>query len=121
MPRWVFLLGVGRLLVAVAFVVTCEVLGPTPGVTEVNMKQIQKGMTLAEGEALLGSPDSLIPPVPYKVGTTIPRPPDGSWEDGPLRVVVLFDEDGRVEDVTCNQTWKEPPSPLDRLRKAFDP
>jgi hypothetical protein len=54
MSRWVFLLGVGVTLVAVAFVVTCQVLEAQPGVTEANFKRIKEGMSLAEVEAILG-------------------------------------------------------------------
>src|SRR5262249_13549920 len=54
MPRLVYLLGVGIGLVAVAFALTCQILGPAPGVTEANAKRIQKGMALPEVEALLG-------------------------------------------------------------------
>src|SRR5437868_2415316 len=60
MPRWVFLLGVGLLLVAGAFVVTDAALAPTPGVTGENCDRIRKGMTLANVEAILGGPASQV-------------------------------------------------------------
>ena len=78
----VYLLGVGVALVALALAFTDRALSLQPGVTEANAKRIRLGMTLQEVEALLGSPNSLIAPVPFKVGTTIPRPPDGEWENG---------------------------------------
>src|SRR3954451_20487169 len=56
MPRGVFTLGLGLLVVAEAFLVTCEVLGPSPGVTEANVRRIKVGMSLEEVEAILGGP-----------------------------------------------------------------
>jgi hypothetical protein len=53
----VYLLGVGLVLVALAFIVTDRALPPTPGVTEVNVKRVKVGMTYGEVEDLLGSPD----------------------------------------------------------------
>jgi hypothetical protein len=114
--RWVYLLGVGLALVALALAFTDWALSLQPGVTEANAKRIRLGMTLQEVEALLGSPNYLIPPVTFKVGTLIPRPPDGEWNSDCVRVVVLFDEDGRVEEVTWSPTGKALPSYLARLR-----
>jgi hypothetical protein len=54
MSRWAFLLGLGIGLVALAFVVTVEVLGPSPGVTGANVRRIREGMTLKEVEGILG-------------------------------------------------------------------
>ena len=55
MSRRVYLLGVGLALVALAFVLTDRLLWQ-PGLTEVNVKRLRPGMTLAEVEALLGGP-----------------------------------------------------------------
>ncbi len=56
MPRWVFLLGVGGLLVAVAiaFIVAYGLIERAPGVTEANVRRIRERMTEAEVEAILG-------------------------------------------------------------------
>jgi hypothetical protein len=56
MPRTIFLLGVGIVLVAAAFVVTHEVVGPKPGPTAANARRIKVGMQLHEVEAILGGP-----------------------------------------------------------------
>jgi hypothetical protein len=54
MPRVVFLLGVGMALLAVAFVLTHELLGPRPGVTEANVRRLRDGISPEEAEAILG-------------------------------------------------------------------
>jgi hypothetical protein len=51
----VFLLGVGLVLVALAFLLTDALLW-RPGVTEANVQRIRRGKTLAEVEAVLGQP-----------------------------------------------------------------
>jgi hypothetical protein len=56
MSRGVFLLGVGIAVVALAFVVTDWMIGPTPGVTEANARRIKPGMTMSQVEAILGGP-----------------------------------------------------------------
>src|SRR5262245_55713008 len=56
MPRWVFLLGVGIYLITMGFLVTVAILGPTPGVTEGNLRRIREGMTMQQVEAILGGP-----------------------------------------------------------------
>ena len=70
MSRRVYLLGVGLALVALALAFTDWALSLRPGVTEVNVRRVKPGMTLAEVEAVLG------PPHP----TPAPRPavPSGS-------------------------------------------
>jgi hypothetical protein len=52
----VYLLGVGLVLVALAFIVTDAALGPRPGVTEANVRRMWRGMTRQEATRLLGSP-----------------------------------------------------------------
>ncbi len=54
MSKGVFLLGVGIAVVALAFAVTNEVLGPSPGVTEANARRIKPGMDRQQVEAILG-------------------------------------------------------------------
>src|SRR5262245_66059249 len=56
MPRLVYLLGVGLLLVAGALALTHELLGAWPGVNERNVRRIKEGMTVPEVEAILGGP-----------------------------------------------------------------
>src|SRR5262245_47887788 len=56
MCRQVYLLGVGLLVVALAFVVTQATLRPRPGVTEANVRRIREGMTLGKVESILGGP-----------------------------------------------------------------
>jgi hypothetical protein len=55
MSRWVYLLGLGLTLLALAFVLT-EALLWEPGITEANVRRIREGMTLAEVETILGNP-----------------------------------------------------------------
>ncbi|MCC6420338.1 MAG: hypothetical protein IT429_19050 [Gemmataceae bacterium] len=52
----VYLLGVGLILVALAGVVTDQILGMQPGVSERNVRRICPGMTHEEVETLLGGP-----------------------------------------------------------------
>ena len=54
MARWVFLLGLGLLLVAGALLVTCAVLGPPPGVTEANVRRIRPGMAPTDARRVVG-------------------------------------------------------------------
>ncbi|MCI0464611.1 MAG: outer membrane protein assembly factor BamE [Gemmataceae bacterium] len=60
MPRRVYLLGVGMVLVVLAFVITDALLGSRPGVTEANVRRIRAGMTLQEVEAILGEPGRIV-------------------------------------------------------------
>ena len=113
MPRGAFLLGLGLLLVAVAFVVTHHLLGPWPGVTDANVKRIKPGMTRGEVETLLDGP-----------GTSVwsRRPPGRAdlleWT-GPDGVAqVQFDIEGRAVSAGWG-TWGQPPRPRNRLRLPF--
>jgi hypothetical protein len=54
MSRRVYLLGVGLALVALALAFTDWALSLRPGVTEVNVRRVKPGMTLAEVEAIFG-------------------------------------------------------------------
>src|SRR5262245_32083334 len=56
MPRRVYLLGVGLALVALALAITDAVMGPSPGVTEANVRRIRVGMGMKEVAARLGGP-----------------------------------------------------------------
>src|SRR5262249_7093689 len=58
MSRQVFLFGVGFSLIALAFTITDYLLTLQPGITEANMKRIQKGMSEEDVKAILGrAPD----------------------------------------------------------------
>src|SRR5262245_57281053 len=54
MSRWVYLLGVGLALVALALAFTDWALSLRPGVTEANARRIRHGMKLEEVETILG-------------------------------------------------------------------
>ena len=54
MSRWVYLLGVGLALVALALTFTDWALSLKPGVTEANARRVRPGMALAEVKRLFG-------------------------------------------------------------------
>jgi hypothetical protein len=104
MSRRVYLLGVGLALVALALAFTDWVIGPTPGVTEANVRRIREGMAAKQVEAILGKPNWCGAGFPGRGS-----PPEdryqilGSpmavwfWETGSNeRVMVHFDEAGLV-------------------------
>jgi hypothetical protein len=62
MSRQIFLWGLGIVLVALAFVLTDQVVSGSPGVTEANCRRIRVGMALREVESILGGPP--VPPSP---------------------------------------------------------
>jgi hypothetical protein len=74
MSKLAFRLGVGITLVALALVVTDQLLTPplTPGVTEANVNRLRVGMTVTEVEAILG-------PLPRRSGFDPPFGPSGGW------------------------------------------
>ncbi len=117
MPRWVFLLGVGLLLVAAAFVVTCEVLGPPlPGVTEGNVRRIKPGMTVAQVEAILGEPGTSV----TRLGRDRFQPPLLIWDGHEGTIFIIRDLAGLVECARWYPHVPTPaPNPLDRLRKGL--
>jgi hypothetical protein len=110
MSRGVYLLGVGIVLVAGAFLLTDRLLW-RPGVTEANVRRIRPGMTVQQVEGLLGGPARY--PVSQNDGW------DRSWAGlwfGPDGVAdVYFDQHGRVEDGKFVWNQPRPPGPLDRL------
>ncbi len=112
MARWVFLLGVGLLLVALAFVMTCEVLEHWPDDYEVRSRRVRKGMTLEEVEEILSELGWMHPPKEQArhawIGMSEPR---GSID-------IYFDKQGLVGEVRfCRYPA---PHPLDCLHKALD-
>jgi hypothetical protein len=117
MPRWVFLLGVGVLLVTVAFVVTTTALGPRPGVTEANARRIKPGMTMAEVEAIMGHPAYLS----LRGGGLWHRSEFQLWNGPDCAAWVDFAAPGDgpflVERVGFGR--KANPNPLDRLRSLL--
>jgi hypothetical protein len=60
-----------------------------PGVTQANFERIQRGMTLAEVEALMGRPGQPMPPPPsaHKESSLT----DKTWWEGDVIVGVLVD------------------------------
>ncbi len=118
MPRWVFLLGVGLLLVALAFVVTCAVLGPSPGITEANVRRIKPGMKPAEVEALLGGRPARMTIESWadEMGLLWPDPGVWVWDGATGSARVRVDVTGRVESARWVRHGPGP-SLLDRLRK----
>jgi hypothetical protein len=109
MSRQVYLLGVGMMLVALAFVATDWMIGPSPGVTEANARRIKPGMTLGEVEAILGArglwlgdgTGSFHLPEPYlwtgpdgRVVVKLARsaPEEHGWEQQVVRNGVTFEQ-----------------------------
>jgi hypothetical protein len=117
MSRWVFLLGVGLAVVALAFAVTDWMIRPTPCTMETNARWIRAGMTLSQVNAILCRPCDGTDQEDEKG-----RPYFSAlWvcEAGCLRVI--FDDDGRVERVELERVnwdtwWEQPPSLRARLR-----
>ena len=89
-------------------------LPPTPGVTYANYSRVEKGMTRAEVEALLGKPDK----VEALLGKPdmVAAPTRWSWDSADAdHLWINFDENGRVEHSAWNAT-PEDRTALDRLR-----
>jgi hypothetical protein len=119
MSRRVYLLGVGIVLVALAFVLTDALLWE-PGVTAANVRRVQPGMTLAEVKARLGEQTGF----PVEVTGRHNgqrwekwRPPRLAyvWEGATGSAWVVMDTADRVE-ITSWQPSAPQPGPLDRLR-----
>jgi hypothetical protein len=99
MSRGVYLLGVGIVLLAGAFLLTDRLLW-RPGVTEANVRRNRVGMTSAQVEAILGGPDKRMGPFQ-------------GWVSDKGLFVVRFDSRGRVDEV--DPSFESPPGPFDRL------
>jgi hypothetical protein len=110
MPRTVFLIGVALCLVAVAFVVTCAVVGPAPGVTAANVRRVREGMTVAEVDARLGVAG-------VHLGDWAGRM--AVWYGSNGQAVAWLDDDGKVVRVEFRPSQGPAPDTFDRLRKAL--
>jgi hypothetical protein len=98
----VYLLGVGVALVALALAVTDWALSLQPGVTEANGRRIRPGMTLQEGEVILGGRGHVL------LGT-----PD---EEGSGQIIVWSGADGYVIIVTEYPFGENGPAIVSRVR-----
>jgi hypothetical protein len=127
MSRQVYLLGLGLVLVAGAFLVTDSLVGRQPGVTEANVRRVRPGMTFSQVEGILGEWTEELqfyPPAICLVVRRNPSPPAfevWKWrgEDGVAEV--RFAPSGRVLSASFEKTAQEasgpkPDGPLDRLR-----
>lgn len=117
MSRQVFSWGLGVTLVALAFVVTDQLLAPPPGLTEANVRRFRPGMTLAELEVLFGGP-------PDSTGRDRMLGEGYSWYgDGVLVHVSLDLWNGRTRHAML-MSYHRPngasPSVLRWLRSLFD-
>jgi hypothetical protein len=112
MPRRVYLLGVGSVLVALAFLLTNDLLWE-PGVTEANSRRIRPGMTLTEARAILGERG-------ISLGTQVGGGRFGpeSWVWFGTEGIVMADCDfaGRVERAGWAPITRRRLVPLARLR-----
>ena len=119
MPRPLYLRGIGIVMVAAAFILTHEALGPWPGVTEANARRIRKGMTWVEVTEILG---------PHPFGRKYPGSPGGdsltAWAGRDGEVYLHFTEDGLVAYSEWRPnghrifTFDPTESPRDRARHA---
>ena len=112
MSRGVYLLGVGIVLLAGAFLLTDRLLW-RPGVTEANVRRIRPGMSVQEVEGLLGGPANTT----RRAGCS--RGPAHSWHvflaGSEGYATVHFDMQGRAVDARFDWNQQRPPGPLDRL------
>ena len=119
MPRRVYLLGLGLALVALALAITDPVMGPSPGVTEANVRRIRVGMGMKEVAARLGGPGAPIWDG-VAVGSspaTPPAPPTGYlWCSDAGALLVWAGEDGRVQRASWMPSRQASPGLLQRLR-----
>jgi hypothetical protein len=117
MPRLVYLLGLGMILVALAFLVTDRLLYP-PGITEANMRRIRPGMTRREVERIFcRRPDCGVRVIAAKAEDDSDLALIWKRNDG-FSCAVIFDPRGRTEGGVWikGKHHPYPPGPLDRLR-----
>jgi hypothetical protein len=103
----------GLLAMLVVLGVCVWALWPQSAITRENAAKIQKGMTLAEVEAILGEPprDDNDPDLP--TFGSLRRP--SCWLADGLLVSVVFDTTGRV--ASCDSSTVPIPNPLEKLRR----
>jgi outer membrane protein assembly factor BamE (lipoprotein component of BamABCDE complex) len=133
MSRQVYRLGLGIALVAMAFVLTEQLLR-RPCVTEANIRRIREGMTARQVEDILGPPNVCQPftQSPRNQSylsledrhASVGRGRLVNWNWGTAtsrhRVFILFDEDGRVSEVEAIfRDEPSPPSVLTSLRACL--
>jgi hypothetical protein len=119
MSRWVYSLGVGVALVALAFVVTDWVIGPTPGVTEANVRRIRMGMRVAEVDALLGGPAPFTKYEDFFTESETRILIYCWWGETGKALVFTQEKSGRVLCAEWEPSDEPRPSPLSRLRSWF--
>jgi hypothetical protein len=108
MSRRVFLLGLGIVLVAVAFVLTDALLWQA-GVTEANVNRIRPGMSLEQAESILGKATD--------VRDWTKRQSVAIWKDDASYYVITLFMDRRVKLI--RSSWydvQKSPALLARLR-----
>jgi hypothetical protein len=120
-----YLLGVGLVLVALAFLLADWVVSTRPGITRANCSRIQPGMTLRDVEDLLGGPANFEHPliVDDGKGRVFAFGDDGetvqrTWHDDHGMVDVSFGADGLARRAVFQRSEEltETPGPLSRLR-----
>src|SRR5262245_30071713 len=135
MSRQVFLSGVGICVIALAFLLTCHLLPPEPGITEANCRRSRTEMTLQQVEAILGKrtdptkyvrtswsihwkrEDKSDEYITLKDNHPIPRDAVWctSWDADGASITVFFDSNQRVRGAYfCPDD--EPPSLSERFR-----
>jgi hypothetical protein len=96
-------LGVGIVVLALAFLLAEWALTPPPGVTGANARRVRKGMTVRQAERLLGGPPQRWAPYRSRLRGRTRQVVDvwycGEWESEPVTVCIDFDPTGRVEEV----------------------
>lgn len=130
MSRWVYLLGVGIALVALALALTDWALSFQPGVTEANYRRIALGVAEADVVTLLGGSADPNPTnrgwlptadegfTDDRTALRLLHAPSKRWEGERDCIVVFFDERWRVvakcHAVVVGKAAR--PGPLARLR-----
>jgi hypothetical protein len=101
--RQILWIGGAVVLVALAFLLTDQLLTPSPGVTKANVRRIRAGMTLQEVEAIFGEPVTVV-----QHGGFTHKRTTGLWLTGAVHVMLLFNDEMRVETVLDVRSTREP-------------
>jgi hypothetical protein len=109
MSRWVYMLGVGLALVALAFVLMDALLW-RPGLTEANVRRIREGMKLNEVDAIIHGPGVRVEDHPASRTRT--------WHGKVRTVYVIYAEDLQtVVRIVCSRHGlTDEPDVLESLR-----